>query len=36
MGYAFLKRIPANVPSVTGAKHALILGKLTPNPFRQA
>lgn len=35
MGYAFLDNIPANIPSVTGARDAVILGKLTPNPFKE-
>ena len=34
LGYAFLNRVPANVPSATGAKDLVILGKLTPNPFK--
>ena len=33
LGYAFLNRVPANVPATTGAQHLVILGKLTPNPF---
>lgn len=33
LGYAFLNRVPANVPSATGAQKRVILGKLTPNPF---
>ena len=36
LGYAFLNRVPANVPSATGAKDLVILGKLTPNPFKDA
>ena len=36
LGYAFLNRVPANVPSATGAKDLVILGKLTPNPFKNA
>ena len=33
LGYAFLNKIPANVPQATGAQDRVVLGKLTPNPF---
>lgn len=33
LGYAFLHKVPANVPQATGAQDVVILGKLTPNPF---
>ena len=36
LGYAFLNCVLANVPSATGAKDLVILGKLTPNPFKDA
>ncbi len=36
LGYAFLHRVPANVPSATGAQNRVILGKLTPNPFKDS
>lgn len=36
LGYAFLNCIPANVPSATGAQDLVILGKLTPNPFKDS
>jgi anhydro-N-acetylmuramic acid kinase len=35
LGYAFLKQVPANVKEATGAKDLVILGKLTPNPFKR-
>lgn len=35
LGYAFIKQVPSNVLEATGAKHEVILGKLTPNPFNQ-
>jgi anhydro-N-acetylmuramic acid kinase len=34
LGYAFMKQVPANVKEATGAKNSVILGKLTPNPFK--
>lgn len=33
LGYAFIKQVPANELGATGARHRVILGKLTPNPF---
>jgi len=35
LGYAFIKQVPANIIDATGAKDSVILGKLTPNPFKQ-
>lgn len=35
LGYAFIKQVPSNVLEATGAKHEVLLGKLTPNPFNQ-
>ena len=35
LGYAYIKQVPSNVLEATGAKHEVLLGKLTPNPFNQ-
>jgi anhydro-N-acetylmuramic acid kinase len=32
LGAATLDGVPSNVPSVTGAKRAVILGSITPKP----
>ena len=34
LGAATLDGVPANVPSVTGAKRAVILGSVTPRPIK--
>jgi anhydro-N-acetylmuramic acid kinase len=34
IGDATLRGVPSNVPSVTGARHAVLLGKLSPAPRR--
>ena len=36
LGYAFKQGQASNVPAVTGAQHAVILGKLTPKPHEGA
>ena len=32
LGAATLDGVPSNVPGVTGAKHAVVLGSITPKP----
>lgn len=36
MGNETLHKKPSNVPSATGAKNAVILGNITPNPFENS
>ena len=36
LGAATLDRYPSNVPTCTGAAHAVVLGSITPNPTNEA